>query len=69
MLALITALLPLAANLTPLLMQLLTQVRAQPGMDDDAITAHVKATLGDAAAALMTERLRLLAEIEAPGGD
>lgn len=63
MLALIMALLPLVTDLEPLIVQLIQQLRAQPGMTDEAILAHAKST-GDAnVIALVTERLRLLNEI------
>lgn len=65
---LINALLPLAANLEPLFAQLIQQIKAQPGMDDDAILAHAAKTLDEASVALLSERLRLLAEIDAQGG-
>jgi hypothetical protein len=63
--ALITALLPLVADLTPLLMQLIAQLRAQPGMTDEQILAHAKATGDENAVALVVEQLRLQAEIDA----
>lgn len=68
MLALITALLPLAADLTPLLMQLIAQVRQQPGMTDDIILSHARAAGDENTVAIVAERLRLLAEIDAQGG-
>lgn len=61
--ALINALLPLVGNLEPLIVQLIQQIRAQPGMTDEAILAHAKATSDENTVALLAERLRLTTEI------
>lgn len=65
--ALITALLPLVANLEPLVIALIQQIKSQPGMTDEAILAHAKATSDENTVALLAERLRLQAEIDAGG--
>ena len=67
MLALIMSLLPLAENLTPLLIQLIQQIKAQPGMTDEVILAHAKTTSDENTVTLLAERLRLINEISAGG--
>lgn len=67
LLALITALLPLVSDLEPLVVQLIQQLRAQPGMTDEQILAHAKATGDQNAIDLVAEQLRLQAEIDAGG--
>lgn len=61
---LINALLPLVANLEPLFVQVIKQIKGQSGMTDDDILAHAAATLDSNAQALLAERLRLQAEID-----
>ncbi len=67
MLALITALLPLITDLTPLFAQLIAQIRAQPGMTDEAILAHARATSDENTVALLAEKMRLLDKINGGG--
>lgn len=62
--ALINALLPLVADLEPLVMQLIQQIKAQPGMTDEQILAHAKATSDQNTVDLLAEKLRLQAEID-----
>jgi len=63
MFALITALLPLITDLTPLFVQLIAQIRAQPGMTDEAILTHARQTSDENTVALLAEKMRLLDEI------
>lgn len=62
---LINALLPLVANLEPLVVSIIAQLRAQPGMTDEQILAHARTTNNENLVALVAERLRLQAEIDA----
>jgi len=62
---LITSLLPLLLDSGPLLLELIRQIREQTGMADTDILAHAKATNDENAVALLRERLRLQAEIDA----
>lgn len=64
MVALIISLLPLVTNLTPLLMQLIAQLKAQPGMTDAQILAHAEAIGDENTVALIKETLRLQAKID-----
>jgi len=68
MLSLITSLLPLVSNLAPLLIALIQQIRSQPGMTDEQILAHAKATGDENTIALVTETLRLQAKIDSLQG-
>ena len=68
LIALITTLLPLVANLEPLVVQLIRQIKAQPGMTDEVILAHARATGDENTVALLAERLRLQSEIDVQGG-
>ena len=63
MIALIMALLPLISDLEPLIIQLIQQIRAQPGMTDEAILAHARATSDESTVALLAEKMRLADEI------
>lgn len=64
MIQLIISLLPLVANLEPLIAQLIAQLRAQPGMTDEQILAHARSTNSENTVALLAERLRLQAKID-----
>lgn len=64
MLALIMSLLPLITDLEPLLVQLIQQIRSQPGMTDEQILAHARTTSDENTVAILAERLRLLAELD-----
>ena len=63
MIALIMALLPLITDLEPLIIQLIQQIRAQPGMTDEQILAHARATSDENTVALLAEKMRLVDEI------
>jgi len=62
MLAFITALLPLVADLGPVVAHLIATLRNQ-GTDSETILAHAEATLDAEGVALVKEKLRLEDEI------